>query len=146
MTVKTHRLRKRYGHAAKRKLVHNLDELYAAIDGKKTVYEGIPVTIEVERRPYVTPGYPGRSTGIVETKIILHPTAAGKRTEAYREKRREYGDDWMSDVTDSETFWTTVVPRFVDDSGIRARIMNPSGGTSLTEDEDAAFAMIGGGR
>ena len=103
------RLARRYGHA--RVLVHNLDEVYDALNGRTVTYDGVQWTIRASMSK-------GPASHQPYSRIELEPTAAGKRSEKYREDKRKLGDDFSRDVTMSDEFWTTVVPKFVDDSGI----------------------------
>lgn len=77
----------------------NFDETLAAIEGMRYSLDGISGLIRVTRIGGIT-------------RIEHHPDAAGKRTESYKQKRREYGDDWFtSDFTDGDSglaFWAAV--------------------------------------
>jgi len=74
-------------------VVHSWDEALSEIDGAKVTIDGVPGTIKVEHRK--------RAWGI-ESKVIHHPSAAGKKTEAYKATKRKLGDDYVTDLTDGE--------------------------------------------
>ena len=93
---------------AKRPVVHTIDELYDAIDGKRITYEGIPVTIKAERSQ-------GPASRKPYSTIALLPTAQARRSNAkYLEQKSKYRDDWDFDVTNSTKFWSKVVTKLVD--------------------------------
>ena len=102
-------LRRRYGRS--RVLVHNLDEVYDALDGRQVTYRGIPWRIKARMSQ-------GASSRQPYSRIELEATAATKRNPLYQQEKRQLRDDFSVDVTDSDEFWSTVVPKFVDDSGI----------------------------
>ena len=102
-------LRRRYGHS--RVLVHNLDELYDAINGKRVTYDGVQWEINASMSK-------GPSSHQPYSRIRLEPTAAGKKSAKYQQAKREAGDDFSRDVTMSDEFWEKVIPKLVDDSGI----------------------------
>jgi len=103
------RLRRSYGHA--RVLVHNLGELYDAVDGQHVTYRGVPWVIRAQMSK-------GASSHQPYSTIMLDATSATKRNPKYQAEKRAMGDDFSVDVTQSDEFWTTVVPKLVDDSGI----------------------------
>lgn len=69
------------------------------LDGKTIVHNGIEGTLKY--RVTRNRNHPGRE---VHT---LHHTATevGKNTEQYRAIRKYLGDDWSSDLTDSEVWF-----------------------------------------
>jgi hypothetical protein len=65
------------------------------LDGKAWKLDGIDGVIRVEgKSPY--------------TRVMHYPSAKGRRTGAYQAKRREYRDDWMSDITTSDSLVTAM--------------------------------------
>jgi hypothetical protein len=62
-----------------------------AINGRNYTLDGIHGTIRVDSW-----------NGCVS--IHHHPSKKGQGTEAYREMKRKLGDDWSTDLTNSERF------------------------------------------
>lgn len=75
-----------------------IDLMYEFLDGKAyTDSEGIAGTFHHEI------SYPRIYGGnLAIHTITLRPTAEGKATKAYQERKEQYRDDWMTDYTHSE--------------------------------------------
>lgn len=71
--------------------VTTYQEALDAMDGRTYTLDGIHGTIKVSR-------FNGR------TSIYHHPSARGMKTEAYRETKHKLGDDWSTDLSQSERF------------------------------------------
>lgn len=67
------------------------------LDGKPYTHNGISGRILYVEYPAF---YPYRHTA---QSIVHEADEAGKQTEAYQETKRTLGDDWDSDLTDSES-------------------------------------------
>mgnify|MGYP000860233223 CR=1 FL=1 len=72
-------------------IVRTMDEAYAVIDGATMTIDGVQGTLRVVTR---------RGMSIVEHCA----TAKGKASAAYQDARRKLGDDYVSDVTDTDAF------------------------------------------
>lgn len=71
--------------------VTTYQEALDVMDGRTYTLDGIHGTIKVER-------FNGMTT------ISHRPSKKGQNTEAYRETRRKLGDDWSTDLSQSERF------------------------------------------
>jgi len=80
------------------KPLYTIDDVYSAIHGKTVTIDGIQCTIEIERSRF-------------DTRIMCKVTPRGRRTEAYRDKKRQYKDDWDFDMSQSEDFFGKIVPK-----------------------------------
>lgn len=65
-------------------------------NGRKVKVDGIECEIKVD---IYTRKYP---TEALMISVYAEPTARAKRTEQYKEARRKLGDDWATDVLDSD--------------------------------------------
>lgn len=72
-----------------------LNPVFAFLDGRRMTLDGVEGVFKHEVREAL---YPYRHT--VE-RLIHHPTARGKRSEAYQTVRARLHDDWSTDLTDS---------------------------------------------
>lgn len=70
--------------------VSSWDEALDVIDGKRYTLDGIEGVIHVDR------------SRRFDTRVDHHPTAKGKKTEAYLKIKRQLGDDWSTDLSSSE--------------------------------------------
>jgi len=77
--------------------VSSWDEALELVDGKKVVLDGIEGIIKVRKTPK-SPYY-GYST----TSVSHVPTAKGMKSAKYIQTKRKLGDDWSTDLSDSET-------------------------------------------
>jgi len=75
------------------------NQVFAFLHGKRATLDGIEGIFQHEVREARYP-YPHT----VERLNHL-PTARGKRTDAYRETKRRLGDDWSTDLTDSDRYF-----------------------------------------
>lgn len=74
-----------------KKSVKSMDEAFAAIDGATMTLEGVQGTLHVSKRG-----------GLV--RVEHRATPKGRSSDAYREARKMLGDDYVSDVTDTDEF------------------------------------------
>ena len=68
------------------------------IDGMRFTLDGVPGVIRVE-------------SGYCRTDYVHHASAAGKRTQRYRETRRKLGDDYTTTVTECEEVMAKIFER-----------------------------------
>lgn len=80
----------RSGGRKKKVKVSSWNEALEVIDGKRYTLDGIEGVIRVDRsrRFY--------------TRVNHDPTAKGKKTAAYLKIKKQLGDDWSTDLSDSE--------------------------------------------
>lgn len=94
-------------------LVRSWNEALDVIDGKAITLDGIHGHIRVER--------PAKHV----TRVIHYPSPRGKASEAYKDQKRKYRDDWMSDLTGSDRLVPIAYKlgvRFADDKQSEAEI------------------------
>ena len=71
--------------------VRTMDEAFAVIDGATMTIDGVQGTLRVVVH---------RGMSSVQHRA----TAKGRLSQAYQDARRKLGDDYVSDVTDTEAF------------------------------------------
>lgn len=81
---------------------------------------GINVQLKRESYNAIYP-YPHRVV-----RIIAHPTVAGQRTNLYRSYRDTLGDDWVTDMTQSDNLIDALELAGLDDDNIEEIIVNRS--------------------
>jgi hypothetical protein len=71
--------------------VRSMDEAFTAIDGATMTIDGVQGTLHVSRRGGLT-------------RVEHRATAKGRSSDAYSQARKMLGDDYVSDVTDTDEF------------------------------------------
>ncbi|NIU85253.1 MAG: hypothetical protein GWN31_15770, partial [Candidatus Thorarchaeota archaeon] len=72
---------------------HGYNEVFEFLDGKKYTLDGIEGKFSYELLV-------GLDCWVYD-RLYHEPTEKGKQSKEYREKRRQYRDDWVTDLTDS---------------------------------------------
>lgn len=87
---------------ARKVVVHSWDEALDVVDGKRvTTKDGVEGIIRIDR------------SRRFDTRFQVIPTAKGRRTEYYREIKRQLHDDWDYDLTDAVESAVELAERFV---------------------------------
>ena len=73
----------------------NGDSVFTFLDGKSFTLDGVHGQFRHEVRWAVYP------YAHATERLYHEPSAKGRRSEAYQALRREYRDDWVTDLTDS---------------------------------------------
>ena len=73
-----------------------METLFEKLDGKRCKVDDVMGTLKHEIHSQRYP-YPA-----TYHKLIHYPSKTGQKTEAYRQLRRQLGDDWITDLTYSE--------------------------------------------
>jgi hypothetical protein len=84
-----------------RPIVKSWDEALDVVDGKKVIHDGVESIVKIDR------------SRKFDTRFELHPTAKGRKSEAYLESKRKLRDDYITDLTQSPEAAVRIAERFV---------------------------------
>lgn len=90
------------------------------IDNIGHVFNLDGIDVQIKRESYLAI-YPYRRQ---VTRFIAQPTKRAQNTRAYRDVRRTLGDDWITDLTNSDNLIGALMSAGLDDDTIYGHIVS----------------------
>lgn len=80
--------------------------MWEFLDGKEVTLHGIHGILKYEQHAAIYPRVE------MHYQLVHHPSDIGKRSQAYQEKKRRMGDDWVTDLTNAPEEYVEIAISF----------------------------------